>query len=120
MAAVFSHGLDGNDARIASEIGRAVGHWIYLADAADDFAEDMKKGRFNPYLGMFGTNPTKEDLENLRVSLTAQLMRGERAMLLIDSYATAELKEILYNIMYLGLPDRAEKIIGGMTTSTED
>ena len=114
MASVFSEGLDGNDARISMELGRAVGHWIYLADAADDFAEDKKKGRFNPYLNLFGESPTEEDLENLRISLTAQLMRGERAMLLIDEYTAPELKEILFNIMYLGLPDRADSIIDGM------
>ena len=114
MAAVFAEDLDGADARIASEMGRAVGHWIYLADAADDFAQDKKKGRFNPYLDLFGENPTETDLDNLRVSLTAQLMRGERAMLLIDAFGNEELKEILYNIMYLGLPDRAEKILCGM------
>ena len=117
MAAVFAEGLDGADARIASEMGRAVGHWIYLADAADDFSEDKKKGRFNPYRGLFGEDPTETDLDNLRVSLTAQLMRGERAMLLIDAFGNEELKEILYNIMYLGLPDRAEKIVCGMKKS---
>ena len=117
MAAVFAEDLDGADARIASEMGRAVGHWIYLADAADDFAQDKKKGRFNPYLDLFGENPTETDLDNLRVSLTAQLMRGERAMLLIDAFGNEELKEILYNIMYLGLPDRAEKIVCGMLPS---
>ena len=117
MAAVFAEGLEGADARIALEMGRSVGHWIYLADAADDFARDKKKGRFNPYLGLFGENPTEIDLGNLRVSLTAQLMRGEGAMLLIDAFGNDELKEILYNIMYLGLPDRAEKIVCGMLPS---
>lgn len=119
MAAVFSEGLEGGNARIASEFGRAVGHWIYLADAADDFWEDLKKGRFNPYRGLFGESPTKEDLDDLRISLTAQLMRGEKAMLLIDSYAAEELKEILYNIMYLGLPNRAEAIVNGMQQKAE-
>ena len=114
MAAVFAEGLEGADARIASEMGRSVGHWIYLADAADDFWEDRKKGRFNPYKGLFEEIPTQTELDDLRLSLTAQLMRGERAMLLIDTFGNAELKEILYNIMYLGLPDRAEKIVCGM------
>ena len=114
MAAVFAEGLEGADARIASEMGRSVGHWIYLADAADDFWEDQKKGRFNPYKGLFEEIPTQTELDDLRLSLTAQLMRGERAMLLIDTFGNAELKEILYNIMYLGLPDRAEKIVCGM------
>ena len=98
MADVFSQGLDGADARIAAELGRAVGHWIYLADAADDFVEDKKKKRFNPFLELFGEEPTPKDLEDLKLSMTAQLMRGEKAMLLIDQFSTSELKEILYNI----------------------
>lgn len=119
MADVFSQGLNGADARIAAELGRSVGHWIYLADAADDFAEDKKKKRFNPFLGLFGETPTPEDLENLKLSMTAQLMRGEKAMLLIDGFSASELKEILYNIMYLGLPARAEKIVKAMEEPKE-
>ncbi len=114
MAAVFCEGLEGAEARIAAELGRSVGHWIYLADAADDFSEDKQKGRFNPYLELFGESPTPEDLENLRISMTSQLMRGEGAMLLIDAYTAPELKEILYNIMYLGMPTRADGIIDAM------
>ena len=117
MGAVFSEGLEGNDARIASSLGKSVGHWIYLADAADDFNEDKKRGRFNPYLALFGEELGEKDLENLQLSMTAQLMRGEGAMLLIDDYPAPELKEILYNIMYLGLPARAEQIVSGMRQS---
>ena len=120
LSEIFAFGLPEDQARIAKAVGYHVGKWIYLVDAYDDLDEDREEGRFNPYLALFGELPSEKDLENLRLSLTAQLMRGERAMLLIDEYTAPELKEILYNIMYLGLPNRAEKIIGGMTTSTED
>ena len=109
MQAVFSEGLAGKEARIAGAIGRAVGHWIYLADAADDFEEDRKKGRFNPYLLLFGDTLTDQDRETLRLGMTAQLCEAERAFLLIDQYPTAELKEILHNILDLGLPAATQR-----------
>lgn len=115
MEAVFSEGLTDTDARIAATIGRAVGHWIYLADAADDFEEDQKRGRFNPYLRVFGDSPTAADWENLRLALTALLCEAERGFLLIDSYPSPELKEILSNILYLGLPQAADKILAQNT-----
>lgn len=110
MEAVFAEGLEGSNARIASAVGRAIGHWIYLADAADDFFEDRKRGRFNPYLQRFGSSPTEADWENLRLAMTGLLLEAERAYLLIDTYPTDELREILSNILYLGLPEAAVRV----------
>ena len=110
MEAVFAEGLEGSEARIAAVLGRATGHWIYLIDAADDFEEDRKRGRFNPYLRLFGTAPTEADWENLRLALTALLCEAEKGFALIDSYPVPELKEILSNILYLGLPSTAKRI----------
>ncbi|MBQ7348144.1 MAG: hypothetical protein IJW55_09305 [Clostridia bacterium] len=117
MEAVFAEGLADTDARIAATVGRAVGHWIYLIDAADDFEEDRKRGRFNPYLRLFGEAPTETDWENLRLALTALLCEAERGFLLIDNYPTPELQEILANILYLGLPATAKRIIAKNTCS---
>lgn len=114
MAKVFSYGLEERNARVAAALGEAVGHWIYLADAADDFWEDLKKKRFNPFRDLFGEKPTPDDLENLRLSMIGQLMRGEQAMLLMEDFPAPELKELLYNMMYLGMPARAERILEGM------
>lgn len=111
MAEVFAEGLEDGERRIASEIGRAVGHWIYLADAADDLCEDQKKKRFNPLLLLFQTDLTAESLEDVKCSMLGQLMRGERALQLIDSFSTPEIKEIICNILYLGMPSRAERIL---------
>lgn len=110
MEAVFADGLEGTAQRLAKAIGRSVGHWIYLVDAADDFAQDRKHGRFNPYLRLFGESPSDADWETLRLSLTAQLCDAERAYLLIDSYPSPELREILANILYLGMPAVATRV----------
>ena len=110
LSAVFSEGLSGSQARIAAEIGDAVGRWIYLADAADDLAGDAKKGRYNPLLRLFGKEPTDEDFATVRTGLFATLARAQRAFELIDSFPCPELREILANILYLGLPKITDKL----------
>lgn len=110
MAAVFSDGLSGNDERLARAIGRGVGRWIYFADAADDFDEDIRRNRFNPYRHTLGDAPTDADWEKVRLAMTAHLYEAERAFVLIDSYPAPELREILANILYLGLPETAARV----------
>lgn len=104
MAGVFADGLSGSDERLARAIGRSLGRWIYLVDAADDFYEDRRRGRPNPYREQFSEEPTDADREQIRLALTAHLCDIERAFLLIDTYPAPELREILANILYLGLP----------------
>ncbi len=118
MAAVFSEGLTGSEARIAANLGQALGHWIYLADAADDFDEDIKKGRFNPYRASFGERLTDDDRATLGNVLVAHLCRMEQSLLLIDPYPTPELRELLCNILYLGLPAAGKRIINSHQTKT--
>lgn len=38
----------------------AVGKWIYLIDALDDYDKDVKKGAYNPFVKAFGTASAKE------------------------------------------------------------
>ena len=111
MSAVFSEGLEGTNARIASAVGKAIGHWIYLTDAADDFLKDQKEKRFNPYLRLFGKAPTEEDWNAVRLGQKKLLSDAECAFLLIDTFPEEELKEILSNILYLGLPNTTERIL---------
>jgi len=110
LADVVSHGMDCTEKRIAQSIGRAVGRWIYLADAADDFEEDRKKGRFNPYLRLFGQSPTDKDWETVNLALTAHLLDAERGFLLLDETADPEQKESNANILFLSLPQKAKEL----------
>ncbi len=118
MYAIFAHGLNDADARIAGTLGRAIGRWIYLLDAADDFDEDCKKGRFNPYRALFGEELSDEERRTVQLSLIAHLSDAERAFLLIDSYPAPELQEILANILYLALPKTAERVLHPTTDKT--
>ena len=120
MGEVFAEGLESSDARIAANMGRAVGHWIYLVDAADDFDEDRKRNRFNPYRKLFGDTPSDADWENLRNALTAHLIRAEQSLSLIDNYPTPELREILSNILYLGLVQTGKRVTSRRASAKND
>ena len=111
MAAVCSEGLDGTDARIATTFGRAIGRWIYLVDAADDYRNDLESGSFNPFVRMFGDTMTEENAQSIAVSLKRYLTDAEGAFLLIDNFPAPEVQEILCNILYLGLPKVADRIL---------
>lgn len=111
MAAVFSEGLDGSAARIAADFGRGIGKWIYLIDAADDFAEDIRRHRFNPYTRLFGAEMTDGNRRAVDLSLTEILSDTERAFLLFPEPPCAEVREIVSNILYLGMPRTAERVL---------
>ena len=111
MRDVCSEGLEGGNARLAAEIGQTLGRWIYLLDAADDLADDRKKNRFNPYTRLLGNPPTAADAETLRVALKAILCETERAYQLMGDPPCPELGEILSNILYLGLPMAADRVL---------
>lgn len=111
MAAVFSEGLSGAPARLAATFGRGIGKWIYLVDAADDFDEDIRKGRYNPYRGLFGSTLTDENRRAIDLSLTELLADTERAFLLFDSPPCPEHRELLCNLLYLGMPRTAHRVL---------
>ena len=111
MAFVLSEGLDGTDARIAATFGRAIGRWIYLIDAADDYRADLASGSFNPFVRLFGDAMTQENAESIAISLKRYLTDAENAFLLIDSFPAPEIREILCNVLYLGLPKSADRIL---------
>ena len=111
MAAVLSEGLTGTEARIATTFGRAIGRWIYLIDAADDYRADLASGSFNPFVHLFGDGMTQENAESIAISLKRYLADAESAFLLIDNFPTPEIREILCNILYLGLPKVADRIL---------
>lgn len=54
MAEICTFGLSGSSERIGREIGRAVGRFIYIADALDDLFEDKSSGGYNPLILSYG------------------------------------------------------------------
>lgn len=100
-------------------IGFHLGKWIYLIDAVDDLAKDLKSGSYNPVLRQFGYQ--KEGYENegivefkeriqdrLNLNLTLYLANiGEQ----VEKLPLKKNAEIIKNIIYLGLRRKTEDIL---------
>ena len=110
LSEVLSYGLEGGKRRIAYEIGFHVGKWIYLVDAADDYAEDLRTGRYNPIARTYGETLTSSDRESIAAALTAELMQAERGFDLLN-YPDANSRGIVENIIYGGMPQAARRAL---------
>lgn len=111
LADIMAEGLEGSGERIARKIGRHVGKWIYIIDAIDDYDEDLKRSRYNPLVGVCGKDGiSDETCEALKNALKNELVEAEKAFDLID-YPDRDIREIICNIIYLGMPKAAKEII---------
>ena len=92
------------------QLGMALGRFIYLADAATDYRQDKKKGRYNPFLSM----GMEEDWEKWDQYLVMAMGRCtdyfERLPLVQDKKL---LDNILYSGVWLEYRRRQRKLTGG-------
>lgn len=116
MQVLFSEmGAGPNDARALSWMAYNLGKWVYLTDAFDDLEKDVASGAYNVLWLQHGAKgdaaSCRRDMRgivefNLKTSL-AQCAAGYE-LLHIKRY-----KELLDNIIYLGLMDRTEHVLKG-------
>ena len=110
LSDITSFGLTGTEERIARELGRCVGKWIYIVDALDDCTEDLEKGRYNPFLLLYGgRTPNKSELEGISNAIKMELLAAEAAMDLLET-EKEPVRNIIENILYLGMPETVRKI----------
>ncbi len=125
MAETFSFGLEPPNSRIAFEIGRHIGRFVYISDAADDLNEDLENERYNPFR-IAGESDDKVlegfelRKEALRTSLLMELSAVERAVDIISEERVFELLSIIRNIIYLGLPDKVDSLLGSSKDNVEN
>lgn len=110
MSELLAHGLDDEKTRrIARELGRSVGRYIYLADALDDMDEDEKNGDYNPFLEMYGKDaPTH--LDRIKTAVLLELTRLEAALALVDFSTCPGYGNIVNNIIYSGMPQKTDAL----------
>ena len=77
------------------KLGMALGRFIYLADAAEDYAKDKKKGKYNPFLAM--EESSREMVEEALVLCMAACTREFEKLPLVQD------KKLLDNILYSGV-----------------
>ena len=94
------------EAPVLERLGYFLGRWIYLIDAADDFAEDKRKNRFNPFVNSKLTDITLIR-EQIKHSLNATLAECIAAYNLLD---IKKFDGILRNILEQGMPQTVKTV----------
>lgn len=100
---------DDSEHRILSRLGYMLGRYMYLCDAVDDLAGDIKHSRFNPLKYC-------DDPENQAAMLRFTAAEAANAYALLN---IRHFKEILDNIIYMGLPAMANNLIERRKTQNE-
>ncbi len=107
LAAAFSEGLSGANQRICHELGFRLGRFIYAADAAEDYDDDVRRGNYNPYAAAYGGRKlTDDDRRLMHTALRLELAALEKAVDLLPFCDKGTLRAIISNVLYLGLPER--------------
>ena len=78
----------------------AIGKWVYLIDALDDYDKDVKKGRYNVLHLNYGEKTKKEALK-----------KGESELVFIFDSLFADMRSHLYNIKFKFNHDLTDNII---------
>ncbi len=117
--AVFSwDGItDASGKRALSAFGRSFGRWLYLTDAFDDIAGDLRSGAYNPFLTdemrMSGKPPEVLRAE-IRETAEPLLYRHLGEMNLAFDVMTLKRNEnLLRNIILLGLRRKTDRTLEG-------
>lgn len=104
---------DENTKRVLAWLGYNIGRWIYIIDAYNDIAKDMKKKSYNTFLMKYRGKPLeeikKELAEKLDISMTFTLENAASAYNLLTVYKN---KEVLDNIIYTALKQKQNYILG--------
>ena len=109
LGEIFAYGLDGNDRLVTYECGYRLGKFILLADAIDDYDEDKRTGKYNPYVISYGGKDlTRENKQNVKTALLIECKKLESAVNLIPFENKITVENIVRNIIYLGLTKRIE------------
>lgn len=94
---------DSLEIRCLERIGYCIGRYIYILDAAVDFDEDVKLGRFNP-LSVLEDDDINKNI--IAPQLNICIAEAIKAYELIE---IRKFKNIIDNLLYLGLQDTFKK-----------
>lgn len=101
-----------------SRFGYMVGRYVYFADAFDDLEKDEKQNGFNPFI----IKQKNENLSREEIISYGKEVLNSTIGEIVPSYELLEIKrykEILDNIIYLGLKEEVKKIIDKKESANE-
>ena len=111
LAVVSSYGLEGGDYTIAYEIGYHLGKWIYVIDACDDFAGDLKSGSYNVLRLAFGEKLEQNHKKLIQGAMFLELGKMSKAVELIDFSSHRDVEAVIKNIIYDGLVAETKRVL---------
>lgn len=109
LSKLFAMCSNDDETRALERLGYCLGRWIYLMDAAADLENDIKKGRYNPLSDEAKSQADLKEFLNSRLlaQLNICIKEAAAAFELLD---IKRFKNILGNIIYLGLEDSQKQI----------
>ena len=112
MGDLLSYGTSGHAHAVLHEVGCAMGRWVFLVDAVEDYAKDVEKGRFNALYALYGEKELSRQQRNtLDTLLAGELTDAVAAVDLIDWDGRDDLQAVIYNILCLGMPAQADAVL---------
>ena len=113
LGAVFCDGVrDEKRKRGLNAFGKCIGRWIYIIDAVDDIEEDKKSSSFNRLIHEEQTLGREKFAEVMGQALVFELTEAEKVLDLLNIEDDG-LLNIIRNILYLGMPETADRILKG-------
>ena len=107
LAAVFSFNIENETLRrVLSEVGRRIGRFVYLLDAADDFEKDRTKGKYNPF-GDCAVLP----VDSIKKALDLEQRAAASACELID-FKDVHVRNIIFNVLTSGMTAEINRVFG--------
>ena len=94
---------NGENERLLRRFGYLLGRYIYLCDALDDLDDDIKKKNYNPFI--FAEENAKAEAKS-ELFMTVAELSDDIGLMELDRY-----KEIVENIVCLGLKNEVQRII---------
>ncbi len=109
LGEIFANGIDGEGNILLRKFGYHLGKFIYAADAAEDYDEDRKTGKYNPYVLSYESKPlTPENKSCIKCALLLECRGMESAVNLMPFDNRFTIENIVKNIIYLGLVKRID------------
>ena len=95
-------------------LGYAIGKWIYVIDALDDLEDDINKGKFNPINFLYNkeNKSYEEFIKDIKPRIEFTILNcGYNCKEALERLPLKRNREILENIISLGMMDKYTKII---------
>lgn len=108
LGTVFAFGIEGDTPLY--RLGFLLGRIVYKLDAIDDYDEDVRRDRYNPYRAMYGDGGfTEESRQNAASAIRYDLCELEKVILSLPFGENEEIEALMKNILYLGLDARLDR-----------